>query len=153
MNIEILDEKKYEQYEQFVKQFEGGLFYYSIKYKNFLEELLDCESQYYIVVQNEKILAVYPLMFKDGKFGRVYNSLPFYGSHGGLLSIDEKASKLIIDTINEISSHGNTATNMYVANLFEDTTCGFNHDIVDGAPAARFMNDLISIIRSGELIR
>ena len=131
MKIEILDKKKYEKYERFIKQFEGGLFYYSIKYKNFLEALLNCESKYYIVVENEKILAVYPMMYKEGKFGKVYNSLPFYGSHGGLLSVNDKASELLMSTINKISYDKGTASNMYVANLFEDKTSGFSHDIID----------------------
>ncbi len=35
MKIEILNEKLYLEYEDFIKKFEGGLFFYSIKYKNF----------------------------------------------------------------------------------------------------------------------
>lgn len=66
MKIEILNEKLYLEYEDFIKKFEGGLFFYSIKYKNFLEELLECESHYYIVVDDNEILAVYPMMLKKG---------------------------------------------------------------------------------------
>lgn len=131
MEIEILDESKYKQYEQFIKQFEGGLFYYSIKYKNFLEELLNCKSKYYLVVENEKILAAYPLMYKKGKFGKVFNSLPFYGSHGGPLSVNDKALELLMSTINKISCDKDTAISMYVANLFEDNTSSFSHDLID----------------------
>lgn len=58
MKIEILNEKLYLEYEDFIKKFEGGLFY-----KNFLEE---CESHYYIVVDDNEILAVYPMMLKKG---------------------------------------------------------------------------------------
>ena len=32
-------------------------------------------------------------------------------------------------------------------------TISFNHDIVDGAPAARFINDFVHIVKSGELLR
>ncbi len=49
MKIEILNEKLYLEYEDFINKFEGGLFFYSMKSKNFLEELLECESRYYIV--------------------------------------------------------------------------------------------------------
>jgi pyruvate/2-oxoglutarate dehydrogenase complex dihydrolipoamide acyltransferase (E2) component len=32
-------------------------------------------------------------------------------------------------------------------------TCSFDHNIIDGAPAARFMNQLIETIKSGHIIR
>ncbi len=127
MKIEILNEKLYLEYEDFIKKFEGGLFFYSIKYKNFLEELLECESSYYIVVDNNEILAVYPMMLKKGKLGIVYNSLPFYGSHGGILSTSDNATNMLIKKINEISILNDTASNMYVSNLFENN---FNKDFI-----------------------
>ena len=122
MKIEILNEKLYLEYEDFIKKFEGGLFFYSIKYKNFLEELLECESHYYIVVDDNEILAVYPMMLKKGKLGIVYNSLPFYGSHGGILSTSDNATNMLIKKINEISTLNDTASNMYVSNLFENNS-------------------------------
>lgn len=122
MKIEILNEKLYLEYEDFIKKFEGGLFFYSIKYKNFLEELLECESSYYIVVDDNEILAVYPMMLKKGKLGIVYNSLPFYGSHGGILSTSHNATNMLIKKINEISTLNDTASNMYVSNLFENNS-------------------------------
>ncbi|WP_417326354.1 peptidoglycan bridge formation glycyltransferase FemA/FemB family protein [Halarcobacter sp.] len=133
MKIEILNEKLHLEYEDFIKKFEGGLFFYSLKYKNFLEELLECESSYYIVVEEDKILAVYPMMQKKGKPGIVYNSLPFYGSHGGILSISDNATNMLIKKINEISSLDNTALNMYVSNLFENYNSDevFIYDIKD----------------------
>ena len=86
MRIKILNEELFSQYERFILSFKGGSFFYSLKYKCFLEELLSCESSYYIALEDDQILAVYPMMAKSGKFGTVYNSLPFYGSHGGILS-------------------------------------------------------------------
>ena len=132
MKIEILNEKLYLEYEDFINKFEGGLFFYSIKYKNFLEELLECESRYYIVVDDNEILAVYPMMLKKGKLGIVYNSLPFYGSHGGVLSISDDATNMLIKKINEISTLNDTASNMYVSNLFENNSNkDFIYDIED----------------------
>ena len=32
-------------------------------------------------------------------------------------------------------------------------TVSFDHDIVDGAPAARFINDFVKTIKSGELLQ
>ena len=46
MKIEILNKNIYSEYEEFIQSFEGGLFFYSLKYRSFLEELLECESSY-----------------------------------------------------------------------------------------------------------
>ena len=99
MKIEILNKNIYSEYEEFIQSFEGGLFFYSLKYRSFLEELLECESSYYVVLENDKILAIYPMMAKNGKFGIVYNSLPFYGSHGGILSTSHEATELLMKKI------------------------------------------------------
>jgi hypothetical protein len=125
MKIEILNEKLYPKYEEFVHKFEGGLFFYSLKYKKFLEELLECESSYSVVLENDKILAIYPMMFKKGRLGIIYNSLPFYGSHGGILSVSDQATSLLIEKANKISTLSDTAASMYVSNLF-DTSANNN---------------------------
>lgn len=35
---------------------------------------------------------------------------------------------------------------------FMQLTVTFDHDIVDGGPAARFVSDLVALIESGELL-
>jgi len=85
MEIKILNEDLYEDYENFLLSDPRSLFYHSIKYKNFLEDLLGCESRYLLAYENNKIIAALPLMIKDGPLGKVINSLPYYGSNGGII--------------------------------------------------------------------
>lgn len=85
LNIKILDKNRYTEYEEFLLLNENSLFYHSTKYKDFLEDLLKCESHYLLVYDNSKIVAALPLMIKNGSLGKIINSLPYYGSNGGVL--------------------------------------------------------------------
>jgi hypothetical protein len=58
------------------------LIYYSSHYLAFLTDLLGCKDES-IILQNSKSDVRIPLLVKEGVFGRVANSLPFFGSHGG----------------------------------------------------------------------
>ena len=58
------------------------LIYYSYQYTAFLTDLLSCADES-IRLQNSESDDRIPLLVKDGTFGRVANSLPFFGSHGG----------------------------------------------------------------------
>ena len=105
MEIKILSEKLYEEYDSFLLENENNLFYASVKYLLFLEKILECKSYVLIVLVNNSIVGCLPLMYKDGKLGRVYNSLPFYGSNGGVISHCLDATNLLLKKYNLIQSH------------------------------------------------
>jgi hypothetical protein len=79
-------------YEDFLHKLDHGLFYYSAAYRRFLVELLGCSAPYRLAVRGGEIVGVLPLMAVDGRYGRVWNSLPFFGSHGGVLALDAGAA-------------------------------------------------------------
>jgi hypothetical protein len=58
------------------------LIYYTTQYVAFLTDLLSCTDES-IRLQNSLSDDRIPLLVKDGTFGKVANSLPFFGSHGG----------------------------------------------------------------------
>ena len=120
VKIELLSKKHYNSYNTFLHNLavDGSLFYYSVSYMLFLKRLLACESEYYIVLDNEKVVAALPMMFKDGCLGKVYNSLPFYGSHGGIISCNDIAKIMLIDKFNKLSGLKGVAVNMLVENPF-----------------------------------
>lgn len=76
------------EYDNFIKSIPRALFYSSIGYRNLLKHFLAAED-YYFVARNQagRIVGVLPSFIKDvpGK-GCVANSLPFYGSYGGVLT-------------------------------------------------------------------
>lgn len=85
IEIKVLTKEFYTKYEEFILSYDTSLFYHSTKYKDFLEDLLKCKSKYLLAYENGKIKSVLPLMIKDGPYGKVVNSLPYYGSHGGII--------------------------------------------------------------------
>lgn len=95
------------QYEDFLNSSSASLLYYSLKYKMFLEELLNCKSRYLLALEKDKITGILPLMEKNGAFGKVINSLPFYGSNGGALSNDLSVSTALYKSLDNIVADEN----------------------------------------------
>lgn len=132
MKIQLLNTSLESKYESYILASNSGMFFYSLKYKDFLENLLKCESLYYLVVDgSDNIKGVMPIMVFKGKYGVVYNSLPFYGSHGGILASDAGAVSLLLDKFNEISSFSDTAVNMLITNPLNEDYVEPNNDFTD----------------------
>ena len=96
MNIElkILEEQLEEDYNGLLETCESSMFNHSLKYRRFLSAVLEnASSKYFCLYLDGRLEASLPLFIKECKFGKVVNSLPYYGSHGGLLkradSVDE----------------------------------------------------------------
>ena len=119
MKIETLNASSYEDYEKFLLSQEHSLFYHSVRYKNFLEDLLDCESKYFLAYENNEIVAALPLMIKNGLLGKVVNSLPYYGSNGGVLSKNQTYSKILLSEYNHFISEENIVSATYIENPLE----------------------------------
>ncbi len=116
LKIEILNKNRYPLYDAFLHTQRESLLYYSLKYKDFLEELLGCESRYLLAVEEENIKGIFPLMKKDGPLGMVYNSLPFYGSNGGIISSGPAAFMLLASEYNRLLADEAAAASTVVQN-------------------------------------
>jgi hypothetical protein len=122
MEIKILTENLFNEYDNFLLSNENNLFYTSSKYLVFLEKVLNCKTHVLIIKVDNSIIACLPLMYKDGNLGRVYNSLPFYGSNGGIISNSEEATGLLLKRYNEIVSDENVASSNYIENPLNKTS-------------------------------
>ena len=122
--IQPLDETLYSAYEEFLHQSDKNLFYSSVPYKCFLEKLLGCSSQYLLALdQQGNIVGALPLMIsKPGKFGKAVNSLPYYGSNGGIVLDDHKGTEgmairqVLMDACAEQFNSGEYATMTFITN-------------------------------------
>ena len=93
ISIRLLSESNVDLYQEFLLKQEYSLLYYSNQFRMLLEKYVGCEA-YYSIAFNYKgdILGIFPLTIYDSNnLGKVANSLPFYGSNGGVL-LDEKLS-------------------------------------------------------------
>lgn len=87
MRYIVLDEEWDAEYERFILQDRHTLFYASCAYRNLLKSYLQAESFYLGAVDAAgKLAAVLPAFLKrNERYGNILNSLPFYGSNGGVI--------------------------------------------------------------------
>ena len=76
---------------------------------NLLETFLQCEIQIITVYDKTKLIGYFPLAFKHNNlYGTVCNSLPFYGSNGGMIVEDDEnqntTRKLLLNEFNNLIS-------------------------------------------------
>lgn len=90
------------KYEKFVSEHDRSMLYHSLKYRDLLIQILDAKALYLLAVVKKEIVGILPLLLKTGKYGDVINSLPFYGSNGGILSKNDDAFNALIDEYNHL---------------------------------------------------
>ncbi|NQV80445.1 MAG: GNAT family N-acetyltransferase [Alphaproteobacteria bacterium] len=93
-----------DDYERFLYTLDESLIYYGLRYKAFLEDLLECRSDYWLAIDENNIVGALPIMVKDGPWGRVINSLPYYGSNGGVLARSDDARKILYGKYSQMAS-------------------------------------------------
>jgi hypothetical protein len=107
MKVSILNEDKNLAYEAFLQTHKAAMLYYSIKFKGFLEKQTKSDAMYLVAIDdNDQIQGILPLMIKTGPLGKVLNSLPYYGSNGGILANLKEAKDLLLEKYLEIANSG-----------------------------------------------
>lgn len=129
MIIKLLTEDIREEYENFLHSTEDFLLYSSYKYKNFLQDLLECETKYLLEFNNNKINAAIPLMIKKGPFGNIINSLPYYGSNGGIVGFTK--NKQLIAAYKDIVNAKDCITATLISSPFFDSITMLQDKITD----------------------
>ena len=79
---------------------DNGLIYYSSKYRDFLKSILNAESHYLINGEAKSPKVLFPMFVKDGPYGLIANSLPFFGSHGSPV-VDGSQEISVLDVLRE----------------------------------------------------
>ena len=72
--------------------------------------------KYRIALQDDKICGVLPVFVKEGKYGKVVNSLPFFGTYGEPLAISTQIDELLKEDWNQISSGEGVASATLIQN-------------------------------------
>lgn len=86
MDIEILTSADEQAYEDLLQKKEESLLFVSLKYRNLLRQYIDAEDFYLLAKRGGDIVGTFPLFLKkNSTHGNVLNSLPFYGSNGGVI--------------------------------------------------------------------
>ena len=106
MNLELKDinEIATSDIELFLNQFRQSLIYYSPNYLKFLGSFINVRNISKVAIDNKnQIMGFLPLLCKSGPYGDVINSLPFFGSNGGIISKTKDADKKLLNYFNNFS--------------------------------------------------
>lgn len=127
--IDFLRKVNYLKYNKFLLENKHTLLYHSFQYKELLENFLESNSRYLLAIdQDDNILGAFPLMIsKSGQFGPVINSLPFYGSNGGVIVSPKISAELqseiktaLLKRSLDLVQNLNCAAMVIITNPFED---------------------------------
>lgn len=131
IRVATLERAHEDAYNQFVASHPHALVFYTLRYRDFLCELLGCHPRYAVAWQRERIVGVMPLMEMDGLCGRVLNSMPYFGSNGGPLVTDPAAHPALISWYHEQLYDDGTAAGTLVTNPLAVDRDPPDHDFVE----------------------
>ena len=119
ITISFLSENQFDVYERYLESKDEALFYHSIKYMKLLESTINGAKAIYLIAINEsnEINGVLPLFEKDGPLGKVYNSLPFYGSNGGSIADSDYVFDKLFNYYSELTDAKNVCSSTIVENF------------------------------------
>ena len=104
------------EYNDYTRRVPNILFFYSIQYINVLTKLLNAKNETMLAIENNKIIGVLPLLSKNGQYGKVLNSLPFYGSNGFIIANNEIVYDLILEKYNILVNSNSVFSSTIVTN-------------------------------------
>jgi len=122
MNIICLNNKFEESYETFLHKSPQSSFFFSNKYRLLLKKFLKSDDYYFIALDGENILGVLPSFLKNNsEYGNILNSLPFYGSNGGIICDNSKPNVKIelLNKFYEVAIDNNCISSTIVTSPFE----------------------------------
>lgn len=114
--------------DAFVVGHPEGLVYYMAAYRRYLLEVAGGECRSLVALSGGTVVGVLPLMLKDGPFGPVLNSLPFFGSNGGVLADGAESEAALVAEYDRQAAAATVAT--WISHPFMDTATP-RHDLTD----------------------
>jgi hypothetical protein len=118
MRVDLLPPDLAPAYDEFLMRQAGSLLYYSFKYRGFLLDLLGCEEHYLLATDATGIRGVLPLMARRAGNACVFNSLPYFGSNGGIIADHPVAHAELAKAYHAIACSAATLSSTIITNPF-----------------------------------
>jgi len=112
----------------FVSSHPEGLIYYTPAFRAYLLAVVGGQCHSRICLESGRVTGVMPVLVKDGPFGRVLNSLPFFGSYGGVLSASAAAESALRAEYDRLAADVAAAT--WISHPFMESPAP-RHDLTD----------------------
>lgn len=120
ITVSLLRSELEPAYEAFLATQDGATFYHSLRYRDLLLAVTGASAEYLVATSSTdgSIVGILPLMTCEGRFGTVINSLPFFGSHGGVLAAGEDHARALWNAYAERLGRPGVAAATVVENPF-----------------------------------
>ncbi len=105
-----------------------GLVYYTPAFRRYLLAVAGGECRYRLAYEDGRVTGVLPMLAMTGPWGDVLNSLPFFGSNGGVLAATPDADEALRDEYSRVAAPCAAAT--WIAHPFMAVEAPA-HDITD----------------------
>jgi lipid II:glycine glycyltransferase (peptidoglycan interpeptide bridge formation enzyme) len=123
---EIIKNIDHVEYENFIKN-NFSSFYHSKNHLSFLKDLLKIDPHFIQVKEKNEIVGLMPFFLKKSKHGLVINSLPFFGSYGGIVYKND-CTKLILNELNNFYLENDVLSSVIIPNpLLQNELIYENH--------------------------
>ncbi len=108
----------------------NALFYTSPQYLALISRYLQANPGWLIARRDDILVGILPFIVKKGPLGPVYNSLPYFGSNGGVIQskLDPEAKSLLIHKFYTIAAEAGSVSATLITNpLEQDSKFYFEH--------------------------
>lgn len=102
----------------FVAGHPEGLVYYTPVFRDYLAKMLGARSLGRLALANGRVLGVMPILALDGPHGTVINSLPFFGSNGGVLAENATVEQVLLKEYEKLASASGVALSVWISHPF-----------------------------------
>lgn len=113
----------------FVANHAQGLIYYQPAFRRYLMAVLGAECRSLLAFEDGRLTGVLPVLAKTGPYGTVINSLPFFGSNGGVLAETPQAEDSLRQEYSRLAGEGVVAAT-WISHPFMEATPPV-HDFFD----------------------
>jgi hypothetical protein len=111
LNVAALASADEPEVDRFVATLPRALLYHRPAWRHLLRELLGCQEASLVARDGSgSIVGVLPLLSAEGRWGRVFNSLPFYGSNGGILAATAPAAEVLAQAYSQLAVQPDVAS-------------------------------------------
>jgi hypothetical protein len=154
VRIVPLSDELNDSYREFLTGCDSSLIYHTLEYRDFLHQLAGGTSEYLLAVdRGDRTRGALPLFRKTGRYGTILNSLPFFGSIGGIVGADAQARQQLLAHYTNLLAQADIAASTVIENPLDvRDNSDIPHDLTDyrigqvtplgeeGAPAVRLMD-------------
>lgn len=126
------------QWDAFVASVQSSQINHTIKWRDFCAELLEARPVY-LIARNEQeaVKGALPAFLKQGQYGPVLNSLPFFGTNGGIVAADSDPAlfKALVEAWETVSNEEGCISSTIITSPFDQYQdlfiANFQYDLTD----------------------